>query len=72
MSHHHVANLLLGEVLADLQELVLAHCPTAVLVHVLEHLEMITIVTTIIMIIIVTFSRGVSSPMNSPKERRPS
>ena len=72
MSHHHVANLLLGEVLADLQELVLAHCPTAVLVHVLEHLEMITTVTTIIVIIIVTFSRGVSSPMNSPNERRPS
>ena len=70
MSHH--INLLLGEVLADLQELVLAHCPAAVLVHVLEHLEMITIVTTIIMIIIVTFSRGVSSPMNSPKESRPS
>ena len=33
------ADLLLGEVLADLEELILAHRSAAVFVHVLEHLD---------------------------------
>ena len=34
-----ITDLLLGEILADLEELILAHRSAAVFVHVLEHLD---------------------------------